>query len=68
MKPLLCLMALSLPLILTAPASAKPSTCRAEALNALKQTAAWRHGSVREKQALTRGSHMQALMKTCEAR
>ncbi|MFN3808813.1 hypothetical protein [Asticcacaulis sp.] len=58
MKPLLCLMALSLPLIAAVPATAAPAACRAEAIAAVKQTAAYRHGSVREKQALLRSQSL----------
>jgi len=68
MKRFLCALALGLPLCGAVPAQAAPSVCRAEALNTLKQSAAWKYGSVREKQALSRSQRLQALTNACEAR
>ncbi|UDF04249.1 hypothetical protein [Asticcacaulis sp. AND118] len=65
MKPLLCLIGLSLPLMIALPAQAAPAPCRAEAMTAVRQTAAYRHGSVREKQALLR-SH--SLVRACDVK
>lgn len=65
MKPLLCLIGLSLPLLTALPAQANPAACRAEAVAAVKQTAAYRHGSVREKQALLRS---RSLVRACEVK
>lgn len=70
MKPLLSLICPTLPLFAVIPAQAAPAaaTCQAQALAAIKQTAAYRHGSIREKQALLRSQKVYALTRACEAR
>jgi|GEM_PF-2684773 len=68
MKRFLCAIALGLPLFAGVPAEATPSACRVEAMQTLRQEAAWKYGSVREKQALTRSHRLQTLIRSCETR
>ncbi len=73
MKPLLSLICLTL---IAAPVHAAPATpsapavesCRVRAEAAVKRTAAYRYGSVREKQALLRGQAVAAYVRVCVAR